>query len=217
MTPIMRAFAYYQGVFRQLVYDNLSSAVKKILRSNKRVEQERFVSFRSYYTYEARFCNPGLGREKGGVEGLVGFARRNFLVPLPRVKDFEELNQMILERCRQYSSHRIAGREDRSNGPGAIRGGAIATAALAETALCELQAATSAGGSLPDGASGPQSLLGAQSVCGSLGVGACELLAGRGVWRRSQDRTTRASVFQLQVEARSASLSGSNRPAAWIV
>ena len=79
----MRAFAYYQGVFRTLVYDNLRTAVKKILRGKNRVEQERFVSFRSYYTYEARFCNPGLGREKGGVEGLVGFARRNFLVPLP--------------------------------------------------------------------------------------------------------------------------------------
>ena len=108
----MRAFAYYQGVFRTLVYDNLRTAVKKILRGKNRVEQERFVSFRSYYTYEARFCNPGLGREKGGVEGLVGFARRNFLVPLPRVKDFEELNQMILERCQKYGSHRIAGRED---------------------------------------------------------------------------------------------------------
>ena len=82
----MRAFAYYQGIFRQLVYDNLRPAVKKILRGKKRVEQEGFVSFRSYYTYEARFCNRGKGQEKGGVEGLIGYARRNFLVPLPRVR-----------------------------------------------------------------------------------------------------------------------------------
>ena len=108
----MRAFAYYQGIFRQLVYDNLRPAVKKILRGKRRVEQEGFVSFRSYYTYEARFCNRGKGQEKGGVEGLIGYARRNFLVPLPRVRDFEELNQMLLERCQKYGSHRIAGRED---------------------------------------------------------------------------------------------------------
>ena len=108
----MRAFAYYQGVFRQLVYDNLSLSVKRILRGKKRVEQERFVSFRSYYTYEARFCNPGKGQEKGGVEGLIGYARRNFLVPLPRVRDFQELNELLLERCHQQGSHRIGGRED---------------------------------------------------------------------------------------------------------
>jgi hypothetical protein len=46
------------------------------------------------------------------VEGLIGYARRNFLVPLPRVRDFEELNQMLLQRCQKYGSHRIAGRED---------------------------------------------------------------------------------------------------------
>ena len=94
------------------MYDNLSLSVKRILRGKKRVEQERFVSFRSYYTYEARFCNPGKGQEKGGVEGLIGYARRNFLVPLPRVRDFQELNELLLERCHQQGSHRIGGRED---------------------------------------------------------------------------------------------------------
>lgn len=108
----MDAFGYYGGVYRELVYDNLTLSVKRILRGKKRIEQERFISFRSYYTFEARFCTPGQGREKGGVEGLIGFARRNFLVPLPRVGDFEQLNQLLLERCFQYGSHRIAGRED---------------------------------------------------------------------------------------------------------
>ena len=50
--------------------------------------------------------------EKGGAEGLIGFARRNFLVPLPSVEDFEELNQLLAQRCEQYGSHRIGGRED---------------------------------------------------------------------------------------------------------
>lgn len=108
----IRAFHYYQGVFRRLVYDNLSLAVQRILRGKPRVEQQRFVSFRSYYTFEAQFCNPSRGQEKGGVEGLIGFARRNFLVPLPRVADFESLNTLLLERCEQYGDHRIRGRED---------------------------------------------------------------------------------------------------------
>ena len=108
----MHAFHYYGGVFRELVYDNLTLSVKQILRGGRRVEQERFVAFRSYYTYRARFCNPGQGHEKGGVEGLIGFVRRNFLVPLPRVENFDQLNQLLLERCHGYGGHRIAGRED---------------------------------------------------------------------------------------------------------
>ena len=108
----MHAFAYYGGVYRELVYDNLTLSVKRIVRGKKRIEQERFLSFRSYYTFEARFCNPGQAQEKGGVEGLIGFARRNFLVPLPRVRDFDELNRFLLERCGEYDSHRIAGREE---------------------------------------------------------------------------------------------------------
>ena len=108
----MHAFHYYGGVFRELIYDNLTQSVKRILRGKKRLEQERFVSFRSHYTYRARYCTPGQGQEKGGVEGLIGFARRNFLVPLPRVRDFEELNHLLAQRCEQYGTHQIGGRED---------------------------------------------------------------------------------------------------------
>jgi hypothetical protein len=76
------------------------------------VEQERFRAFRSYYTFEARFCNPAKGQEKGGVEGLVGFARRNFLVPVPEVKDFEELNDLLMKRSIEHGNRQIQGRED---------------------------------------------------------------------------------------------------------
>ena len=82
------------------------------MRGKQRREQDRFVSFRSYYTFAARYCNPGRGNEKGGVEGLVGYARRNFLVPLPEVADYEELNRELLARCAENSGRPIAGRED---------------------------------------------------------------------------------------------------------
>jgi transposase len=108
----LHGFAHFGGVFPVMVYDNLKAAVKQILCGKGRVEQERFVAFRSYYTFQARFCNPQRGQEKGGVEGLIGYARRNFLVPVPEVNNFEELNRWLLERCVAHSQNRIGGRED---------------------------------------------------------------------------------------------------------
>ena len=70
----------------RLIFDNLTTAVRKVLQGKARLEQESFTRFRAYYNFEARFCNPGAGHEKGGVEGLVGFARRNFLVPVPEAE-----------------------------------------------------------------------------------------------------------------------------------
>ncbi len=108
----LHAFAFFGGVFSVLVYDNLRSAVQKILSGRGRIEQESFHRFRAYYTFEARFCNPGCGNEKGGMEGLVGYARRNFLVPVPVADSLEELNERLEEDCIRYGDHRIAGRED---------------------------------------------------------------------------------------------------------
>jgi transposase len=107
----IHAFHYYGGVFPRLIYDNLTSAVLKILRGKKRLEQKAFIAFRSYYTFEAVFCNPGRGNEKGGVEGLVGYARRNYLVPVPEVETFDELNELLLKRCLAHSRGRISGKE----------------------------------------------------------------------------------------------------------
>ena len=75
----IHAFHFFGGVFPVLIYDNLTTAVRKVLRGKKRIEQETFRKFRAFYSFEARFCNPDSGHEKGGVEGLVGFARRNYM------------------------------------------------------------------------------------------------------------------------------------------
>lgn len=108
----IHAFRYYGGVFPRLIYDNLSSAVLRVLRGKRRIEQEAFITFRSYYTYEAHFCNPGKGNEKGGVEGLVGYARRNYLVPVPEAESFEALNEILLSRCLSHTGHRTSGKSD---------------------------------------------------------------------------------------------------------
>src|SRR6266516_4216358 len=66
------AFNYFGGVFWCLRYDNLKSAVKKILRGHQREETERLIAFRSHWGFQTEFCNPARGNEKGGVEGDVG-------------------------------------------------------------------------------------------------------------------------------------------------
>jgi transposase len=78
-----------------LRYDNLTSAVKKILRGHQREETTRFIAFRSHWGFAAEFCNAGQGHEKGGVEGEVGQFRRNYLVPVPQVRNLEELNLLL--------------------------------------------------------------------------------------------------------------------------
>ena len=106
------AFTFFGGVFPVLVYDNLRSAVEKVLTGRNRIEQDAFRRSRSYYNFEARFCNPGSANEKGGVEGVIGYVRRNFLVPVPVVDSFEELNAHLLRSCLRHGSHRIAGRTE---------------------------------------------------------------------------------------------------------
>jgi transposase len=104
------AFAYFGGVFKILRYDNLKSAVQKILRGHQREETARFIAFRSHWGYESEFCNPARGNEKGGVEGEGGQFRRNRLVPVPKVRNLEELNELLLAGCRDDEGRVIEGR-----------------------------------------------------------------------------------------------------------
>ena len=105
-----QAFRYFGGVFRRLRYDNLKSAVRKILRGYQREETDRLIAFRSHWGFESAFCNPARGNEKGGVEGEVGYFRRNHLVPVPKVRDLAELNEYLRACCRQDEQRRIQGK-----------------------------------------------------------------------------------------------------------
>jgi transposase len=113
------AFNYFGGVFRVLRYDNLGSAVRKILRGREREETIRFIAFRSHWGFETSFCTPGRGNEKGGVEGEVGYFRRNHLVPVPQAEDWAEFNEQLLAGCREDEQRRIGEREQ-SVGQGMI-------------------------------------------------------------------------------------------------
>jgi len=104
------AFHFLGGVFAELRYDNLSSAVRKILRGSRREETLRFLAFRSHWQFEATFCTPAQGHEKGGVEGEVGYFRRNHWVPLPIAEDLDALNAQLLDGCRADEARIIDGR-----------------------------------------------------------------------------------------------------------
>ncbi len=103
------AFSYFGGVPKRLSYDNLKTAVYAILKGKKRVEQQQFIAFRSHYLFESHFCTPSKGHEKGGVEHGVGFARRNFMVPLPEVSSFEQLNAHLLDCCQRDDQRQVKG------------------------------------------------------------------------------------------------------------
>jgi transposase len=108
----VEAFDWFGGVFAQVRYDNLTSAVKRVLRGRRRVETDRFVALRSHYLFASVFTRPGIegAHEKGGVEGEVGRFRRNQLVPVPAVASMAELNALILAGCERDLQRRIVGR-----------------------------------------------------------------------------------------------------------
>ena len=105
------AFEFFGGVPKEVWYDNMKAAVQKVLQGRNRVEQDRFLSFRSHYLYEANFCNPASGWEKGGVENSVGYVRRNWLVGAPEFADWDELNAYLQEKSEADQQRRPRGKE----------------------------------------------------------------------------------------------------------
>src|SRR3990172_8759581 len=92
-----QAFEYFGGVPRTILYDNTKLAVVRILGDGTRTKTQAFSELQSHYLFQERFGRPGKGNDKGKVEGLVGYARKNFLVPVPRCASWEELNTRLLE------------------------------------------------------------------------------------------------------------------------
>jgi transposase len=109
LDAFVRTFDIIGGVPTKVIFDNGKVAVKDGFGKHAKA-QAGYTALSSHYGFEAVFCNPAEGHEKGLVEGLVGWSRRNILVPVPRVKDIYELNSLLLERCQKYESHSIKGK-----------------------------------------------------------------------------------------------------------
>ena len=108
----VEAFAFFGGVPRSILYDNTKLAVARILGDGKRQRTRTFTELQSHYLFEDRFGRPGKGNDKGKVEGLVGYARRNFLVPIPAFASFAALNAHLLECCRKRLGDRLRGHDE---------------------------------------------------------------------------------------------------------
>ena len=105
----VRAFAYFGGVPTRILYDNTKIAVAKILGGEERQRTRAFSELQSYYLFADKFGRPARGNDKGKVEGLVGYARRNFMVPIPRANSWEELNLHLEADCRKRRERRLRG------------------------------------------------------------------------------------------------------------
>ena len=112
----VHAFARFGGVPLLVRYDNLKTAVTKILLGRNRIENDRFVLLRSHYGFESFFCEPGIdgAHEKGGVEHDIGRFRRKYLTPVPVFDSLNELNDYLTECDRADEQRWVTGR-----GPGA--------------------------------------------------------------------------------------------------
>ena len=88
----VRAFEFYGGVPSRISYDNAKTSVSQIIGAHARKLTNGFLQLQSHYLFEEHFCRVRRANEKGVVEGVVKFARLNYFVPVPEVKDFEELN-----------------------------------------------------------------------------------------------------------------------------
>lgn len=110
LDALVQVFQYFGGVPKRVVFDNAKVAVKDGFGANAR-KQAGYAALSAHYGFEAIFCNPASGNEKGLVEGLVGYIRRNVCVPVPKVETMEELDRMLHEKCQKYLNHQIRGKE----------------------------------------------------------------------------------------------------------
>mgnify|MGYP006282844959 FL=1 len=110
-----RAFAFFRGACTRGIYDNMRTAVDAILVGRDRSYNRRFVQMCSHYLVEPVACTPSSGWEKGQVENQVGLVRERFFSPRLRVRSYEELNALLLDRCVAHArAHRHPEQRDRT-------------------------------------------------------------------------------------------------------
>jgi len=108
----VHAFAFFGAVPQSIVYDNDRCLVAKILPDDTRKRAALFSGFLSHYLIRDRYSRPGKGNDKGNVEGLVGYCRRNFLVPMPEFASWEEFNLWLEERCKRRQHDVLRGESE---------------------------------------------------------------------------------------------------------
>lgn len=107
---LLAAFTAFGGLTRSAIFDNASTAVRRILRGRNRKENEAFAEFRGGLALDVSFAAPAKGNEKGGVEGTHGYIEDNFFRPIPSRPNIDELNIDLAAFCnasldREHTAH----------------------------------------------------------------------------------------------------------------
>jgi transposase len=105
----VRAFEFFEGVPKRISYDNSKVLVSKIIGPHERKLTDGFLKLQSHYLFDEHFCRVRRPNEKGVAEGVVKFARLNFFVPVPQVRNLGELNTRLVEMCREDMDRRVRG------------------------------------------------------------------------------------------------------------
>jgi len=108
----VHAFAFLGKVPASILYDNDRCLVSRILPDGTRRRATLFSGFLSHYLFRDRYGRPGKGNDKGNVEGLVGYSRRNFMVPIPRFATWQEFNAYLKDRCRRRQTDVLRGQSE---------------------------------------------------------------------------------------------------------
>ena len=106
------AFAFFGGIPQSILYDNDKCLVSRILPDGTRQRTRAFSGLQSHYLFQDRYGRPGKGNDKGKVEGLVGYARRNFMVPIPRFASWDAFNAHLEHQCRRRESDVLRGHRE---------------------------------------------------------------------------------------------------------
>lgn len=99
-----QAFAFFGGVPKRMVYDNLKTVVDAIFVGKERRYNRRFLTLANHYLFETVACTPESGWEKGQVENQVGNIREWLFTPTPKFEDFATLNAWLAKRCQELAA-----------------------------------------------------------------------------------------------------------------
>jgi len=112
LTGLVHAFEFFDCVPRELWWDNPKTVVKQIFKGRKRQMNPRYGVLASHYMFEPLFCMPAKANEKSHVENSVYDLQRDWATPVPKVKDYDELNEYLLRCCLNKLGHRVAGKTE---------------------------------------------------------------------------------------------------------
>ena len=108
----VHAFRFFGKVPVSVLYDNDRCLVAKILPDGARQRARLFSGLLSHYLLRDRYGRPGKGNDKGNVEGLVGYSRRNFMVPVPRFATWDAFNSYLEDQCRKRRADVLRGQSE---------------------------------------------------------------------------------------------------------